>query len=151
MMSYPLIQHFFFAFLGTLGFCILFHVPLKHIVPASFGGSAGWVAYVYFTNGGTAPIAACFASACLVSLLAEFFSKAGKEATTIFIIPGIIPLVPGAPLYYTMRAILTGDFDAAAYFGTQALFMAGSIAIALLLIASLTRLFGAIKGKLKFT
>lgn len=150
MMNYPLIYHLIFAFIGTLGFCILFHVPIKHIGPASFGGAAGWVAYVHSINGGSAPIAACFAAACLVALLSEIFSKAGKEATTIFIIPGIIPLVPGAPLYFTMRAILASDFEAAAKFGTQALFMAGSIAIALLLIASLTRLLWAIKGKFRF-
>lgn len=144
MINYPLYVHFFVAFLGTLGFCILFHVPIRHMLSAALGGSIGWITYVYFTTNGVSPVAACFLGACLVSLLAEIFSRAGKEATTLFIIPGIIPLVPGAPLYYTMRSLLDNDFISAAKFGTQALFMAGSIAISLLLVASVSRLILAI-------
>lgn len=140
MMNYPLYMHFLFSLLGTFGFCILFHVPPRHMVPASIGGAIGWITFVYLSSNGSSKIAACFLGACVVSSLAEVFSRAGKEATTLFIIPGIIPLVPGAPLYYTMRSLLDNDFESAASLGTEALFMAGSIAIALLLVASLTRI-----------
>lgn len=146
-MNYPLYYHFIAAFLGTLGFCILFHVPVRHMFFASLGGAIGWLTYIYLINSGTSPVAACFLGACLVSLLAEIFSRAGKEATTLFIIPGIIPLVPGAGLYYTMTSLLNNDFDTAAKLGTQALFMAGSIAISLLLVASLTRFVRAVTHK----
>ncbi len=144
MMNFPLYLHFVFALIGTLGFCILFHVPPRHMTASSIGGALGWITYVYLTSNGSSGIAACFLGACVVSALAEFFSRAGKEATTLFIIPGIIPLVPGAPLYYTMRSLLDNDFDVAARLGSEALFMAGSIAIALLLVASLTRILMAI-------
>ena len=146
MMDFPLILHFFVAFFGTLGFCLLFHVPLRHIAYASSGGGLGWITYVYLTGTGGSPVMACFTGAIVVSLVAEIFSRAGKEATTLFIIPGIIPLVPGAPLYYTMREILNGDFSSAADMGAQVLFMAGSIAIAILLSASVTRLLVAVKN-----
>lgn len=146
MMDASLILHFVVAFIGTLGFCLLFHVPLRHIIYASSGGGLGWVTYVYLTNTGNSPVVACFLGAIVVSLVAEIFSRAGKEATTLFIIPGIIPLVPGAPLYYTMREILDGDFSSAASMGAQVLFMAGSIAIAILMSASVTRLLVAVKN-----
>ncbi|MBK5247064.1 MAG: threonine/serine exporter family protein [Peptostreptococcaceae bacterium] len=139
-MNYPLYVHFIFSLIGTLGFCILFHVPPRHMAPASIGGALGWITFVYMSSNGSSGIAACFLGACVVSTLAEFFSRAGKEATTLFIIPGIIPLVPGAPLYYTMRSLLDNDFESAARLGTEALFMAGSIAMALLLVASVTRI-----------
>ena len=152
MMDYPLYIHFIFSLLGTFGFCILFHVPPRHMAPASIGGAIGWITFVYLSSNGSSSIAACFLGACVVSTLAEVFSRAGKEATTLFIIPGIIPLVPGAPLYYTMRSLLDNDFESAARLGTEALFMAGSIAIALLLVASLTRILMVItigfRGKL---
>ena len=148
MMDFPLILHFFVAFIGTLGFCLLFHVPLRHIVYAASGGGLGWITYVYLTGTGNSPVVACFLGAIVVSMVAEVFSRAGKEATTLFIIPGIIPLVPGAPLYYTMREILDGDFSSAASMGAQVLFMAGSIAIAILMSASVTRLLVAVKNNL---
>lgn len=146
MTDSPLILHFAVAFAGTLGFCLLFHVPLRHVVSASTGGGLGWITYVYLVSGGNSPVLACFLGAVVVSLVAEIFSRAGKEATTLFIIPGIIPLVPGAPLYYTMREILDNDFSSAASMGGQVLFMAGSIAIAILLSASITRLMVAVKN-----
>jgi len=140
MTNYPLHLHFIISLIGTLGFCILFHVPPRHMAPASIGGALGWITFVYFTSNGSSGIVACFLGACVISALAEFFSRAGKEPTALFIVPGIIPLVPGAPLYYTMRGLLDNDFDTAARLGTEALFMAGSIAIALLLVASITRI-----------
>lgn len=146
MMDYPLYINFIFSLIGTLGFCILFHVPPRHMAPASIGGALGWITFVYLSSNGSSSIVACFLGACVVSTLAEIFSRAGKEATTLFIIPGIIPLVPGAPLYYTMRSLLDNDFDVAARLGTEALFMAGSIAMALLLVASVTRILMVIIG-----
>ena len=140
MMNYSLYLHFIISLIGTLGFCILFHVPPRHMAPASIGGALGWITFVYFTGNGSSGIAACFLGACVISAIAEFFSRAGKEPTALFIVPGIIPLVPGAPLYYTMRGLLDNDFEVAAKLGTEALFMAGSIAIALLLVASITRI-----------
>lgn len=147
-MDFPIYIHFLMAFLGTLGFCLLFHVPYRHILLSATGGGLGWVTYMYVVSNGNSAVAASFLGACTVSLVAEFSSRAGKEATTLFIIPGIIPLVPGAPLYYTMRAILENQFDTAAELGAQALFMAGSMAIALLLITSFTRFLVALKNSL---
>lgn len=145
-MNFPLYIHFIISFFGTLGFCLLFHVPVRHIASASFVGAIGWITYVAVNTDGSSPVAACFLGACVVSMTSEIFSRAGKEATTLFIIPGIIPLVPGAPLYYTMRAVLENDFELAARLGAEALFMAGSIAIALLLVTSAVRLGVAVKN-----
>lgn len=145
MMSYPLILHLLFAMAGSAGFCLLFHVPARHIFSASLCGGAGWFLYNFLLNRGTAPVAACFLGACAVAFLSEVFSRAGKDTTTLFIIAGIIPLVPGAQMYYTMIFVISGEFQKAALEGTKALFLAGSIAVALLLVASFVRIFAAVK------
>lgn len=139
-----MILSFVFAFFSTLGFCILFHVPVRHMLPASFGGGCGWLTFTYLTTTGTDKILACFVGACLVAILSDIFSRTFKDASTIFIIPGILPLVPGAGMYYTMLAILDGDFEKLATVGTETILMAGSIAVGLLVIASVARMITSI-------
>lgn len=136
-----MIWAFLFAFCSTVGFCILFHVPKKHIVSASFVGACGWVAYTYFITSGGSSVLACFGASCIVALLSDVFSRCFKEAATIFIIPGILPLVPGANMYYTMLAILRGNVEETASVGTETMLMAGAIAVALLVVASIIKLF----------
>ncbi|WP_027400463.1 threonine/serine exporter family protein [Anaerovorax odorimutans] len=149
MTSYPLYAHFIFAFFSTLGFCFLFHVPKKHLISSAFIGGCGWTLFKYLVMNGESNVISCFLGSCLVALLAEIFSRAGKDATTLFIIPGILPLVPGAGMYNTMQYVLENDLEGAAAVGSETLFMAGSIALALLIIASLTRITVAIKRQLQ--
>ncbi|MDR2458316.1 MAG: threonine/serine exporter family protein, partial [Clostridiales Family XIII bacterium] len=68
-------------------------------------------------------------------------SRAGKDATTIFIIPCIIPLVPGTQMFYTMYYIIKYNFEESLGYGIEALFCAGAIAIALVFTATITRIF----------
>lgn len=142
-----MILPFLFAFCSTIGFCILFHVPRKHIISASFVGACGWVTYTYFINSGSGSVLACFAGSFIVALLSDIFSRCFKDAATLFIIPGILPLVPGANMYYTMLAILEGDTQKTAAIGTETILMAGAIAVALLVVASIVKLFALIGAK----
>ncbi|MDR1797078.1 MAG: threonine/serine exporter family protein [Clostridiales Family XIII bacterium] len=137
-----------FGFFSTLGFCYLFNVPKKHCLSVSAIGAAGMFAFEAM-YGGYGMIAACFFGTCLIAILAEVCSRAGKDATTIFIIPGIIPFVPGALLYETMSSVLVSDYTSAVSTGTEAVLVAGCIAIALVLIATFARLLLALTRKLK--
>lgn len=136
-----LFLEFIFAFLGTLGFAIIFNVPLRHMPVASLIGGLGWITYhiaIYY--GTTIPIA-CFLGACMVGLGSDIASRVCKEAATIFVIPGVLPLVPGAGTYYTMLAIVEGNLDKAAESGIQTLAMAGAIALGLLVIGTIVQIF----------
>jgi uncharacterized membrane protein YjjP (DUF1212 family) len=137
-----------FGFLATLGFCLLFNAPKKHFVLISSIGGVGMLILVWMTKVHGA-VSACFFGACAVAVLAELASRAGKDATTLFIIPGIIPFVPGAPLYEMMRNLLVGEYTGAVAQGTQALLIAGSIAIALTLIATVARLILTLHQRLR--
>jgi hypothetical protein len=67
----------------------------------------------------------------------------------VFILPGIIPFVPGATIYKTMENILYGEFSSATLNGTESFATAGSIAVALILIASIVRLITAVARRIK--
>ena len=137
-----------FGFLTTFGFGILFNAPKKLLVSVSVIGAVGMYLLVGMTIDYNV-ISASFFGTCAIAIMAEIFSRAGKDATTIFIIPGIIPFVPGAPLYRTMSYMLVGNYAESVEAGTQALIIAGCIAIALVLVATFARLIIAIMTRIK--
>jgi uncharacterized membrane protein YjjP (DUF1212 family) len=153
LVKYALPMAFFFGFFPTFAFCILFNVPKKHMAAASIIGGAGFWLYIYCTGIGYSVILAGVLSAGLVAFLGEIASRAGKDATTLFIIPGIIPLVPGTGMYKTMSFILDNDFNNAIATGSETLLFAGGLAVAIGVIASFAKIFTAavreIKGRSK--
>lgn len=142
-----IVLQFIYAFLATIGFCILFHVPKKKIGWAGLVGAMGWATYMYLVYDGQSKLLACFCGSCIVGFLADVLSKASKEAAVVYIIPGIIPLVPGAGMYYTTLYIINGDLPAAASKGTETFLMAGSISVGLLVIGSLLRIGFTVSSK----
>ncbi|MDK2810897.1 MAG: hypothetical protein PWR27_1606, partial [Petroclostridium sp.] len=69
--------------------------------------------------------------------LSEFFARQFKMPVTIFLTSGIIPLVPGAGLYYTMLELVQNNYAAAISKGVETIFIAGSIAVAIAISSSL--------------
>lgn len=130
--------------MSTAGYCLIFNVPHRHILPAGLIGAAGWLLYQYAVAWGDSKVSACFISACLVAALAELCSRIFKDATTLFSIPGILPLVPGAGMYNTMLAFLERDLEKTTAVGYETIIMAASIAIGLLIVSSLLRILSAI-------
>ncbi len=144
-----MITSFVFATFATFGFCILFHVPFRCMFPAAAIGGMGWFVYQFLMELGLGITASVFIAACLVAMLADICSRLIKEAATVFVIPGILPLVPGAGIYYTMFHFIRGNMDKAAAWGTRTLMIAGAIALGLLVIASLIRIVVNTKRNIK--
>lgn len=130
---------FIWAFFATAGFCFIVNVPRRHIPAGSLVGAAGWLVFQYLLATGYSGIMACFIGSCTVALLSDLFSRFFKEAATLFIIPGILPLVPGAGMYYTMQAFLDNSLNGAARIGWETSLMAGSIAVSLLIVSSVIK------------
>ncbi len=132
--------HFIYMLFPTCGFCVLFKVPLKKFPACILIGSLSWACYQFFLYCGASSVPAAFAASCLVGLLSDIASRYLKEAATIFIIPGILCLVPGAGMYYTMLALLQHDMDGVVQNGVSTLMIAGAIAVGLLVVGSLIKM-----------
>ena len=145
-MTFLLIQ-FVLALFATAGFCVIFRVPVRHIPACVIIGALGWIAYEITVQSYSTPILGCFFGACVVGLLSNFAAHWLKDAATIFIIPGILCLVPGSAIFNTMSAMLKEDFTDAAIIGMQTLMMAGAIALGLLTIGAILRVFYALVRK----
>lgn len=142
-----LLFQFLLAMAGTLGFAIIFKAPLKRLPACVFIGGCGWISYLIVEYCFDSQVFGCFIAACIVGLMSDIFARVLKDAATIFIIPGILCLVPGAKLFYTMEALLKGDFADTAQTGLQMLMMAGAIATGLLVMGAIIRVIRSIVNK----
>ncbi len=70
-----------------------------------------------------------------------------KKPATVYIIPGIVPLVPGAGMYYTMLALVSKDFYTAINKGTETFFIAAAISLGIIISTSLSRSIKRMKHK----
>jgi len=138
-----------FGVILTLGFCLLYHAPIRNMPLICGIGGIGMYTFVLFKTADMGSVAPVFLGCCIVAVLAECASRAGKEATTIFILPGIIPFVPGLAMYESMSFLIEHGIYSAAVKAAETFICAGSIAVALILVASLTRLIFAFIVKIK--
>ena len=132
------------AFLGSLGFSMLFGMRRKHVFPAALGGLLAWGVYLAvhaWMPGIFLPnlIAAVFSAA-----YAEFLAHIRKCPATLFLILAIIPLVPGSSLYYAMDAAVNGEFASAGEFGHMTLVCALAIAAGISLVSVIHQLRKAV-------
>ncbi|MCT4507550.1 MAG: threonine/serine exporter family protein [Tepidibacter sp.] len=138
--------HFIYSFLATIGFSIFFNVPKKDLLYASLTGSIGWTLYTYLNSITNSASLSSFIAATVIGLLGELFARINRKPVTVFIIPGIVPLVPGYGMYLTMLDIINNDFYSAAKTGSDTIFIAGSIAIGVILVSSTAKLCKKIKN-----
>ena len=133
----------------TCGFCIIFNVPARKIPLCLIVGSAAWMTYEIFIYFGLSSVFSAFIAACLVWLLSNIFARAFRETSTMFIIPGIICLVPGSGAYYSMLAILGHHSEPFSTTARETLLTAGAIAAGLLLMGSITGVFLLLTQKMR--
>ena len=129
-----------YAFIACASFCFIFQVrkPL-FIFLCSLNGAVSWLVYL-LTDFLPAEAARYFLATIAVSILAEILARVLKAPATIFLVIGIIPLVPGGGLYYTMDYLISGDFAMFTSKGLQTAAAAGAIAAGASMVTSLVRI-----------
>ena len=125
------------AFISSLGFSLLFGMSPKYLAPASFGGLFTWGVYLLCAQIFTGAFMPCFIASAYAVMFAEFLARMLKTPATLFVIPAVIPLVPGSFLYYAMDSAVHGERAAAAEFGAKALVFALGIAAGLSVVTAL--------------
>jgi uncharacterized membrane protein YjjB (DUF3815 family) len=127
------ISQFIFSYISTIGFAVMFNAPSTSIYKTGLAGALGWMAYMLTLEYTPSKAFASFAGALAVGIISEWFAVKTKRPVTIYVIPGIIPLVPGFGLYYTILSIILKDYRKAANTGFEAGFIAIAIALGLIL------------------
>ena len=126
------------SFLATLSYAILFNVPKQYYTACGITGMAGWLLYLAMCQVTTVALAS-FVGTLAVVLISRILTVRKKCPITIFLVSGIIPLVPGAGIYYTAYYLVTGQMSLAAVKGLEAVKIAFAIVLGIIFVVSIPR------------
>ena len=128
------------AFVGSMGFALVFGMRRRYLFAASLGALLGWGVYLltehFLTHSFLPPLLA----AAFALTYSEIMPKALKTPATLFVVPAIIPLVPGGSLYYTMSYAVHRDLVNARLYGVRTLETALAIAAGLSFVLAVREL-----------
>ena len=120
------------AALGSVAFSLLFGAPEKYYPECGLTGGGGWLLYRLLTDFTPfSPILATFLAAAAVALYSRIAVVRRCCPTTVFLIAGLFPLVPGAGIYWTVYYLVTGEISLACSSGAAALKAAFAIVLAI--------------------
>lgn len=126
----------FYCFAASFFFALIMNAPRKTLIYSSMAASAGYLAYKIFRLEGH-HLLAFFLGTSLVAMIGEILARKLKMPATIFIFPGIIPIVPGLGLYETILAFVEDDIFLALETGANTILSIGCMAVAMALVSLL--------------
>ncbi len=117
-------------FVAAMSFGVLLGLPLRRLWIALFAGAQVWA-----MNAVTRPMPggqAAFLSALAVAVVANVFARVSKRPAQLFLMPGMLLLVPGALSFRSVDALLRGDYAAGASQLTDVATIAAALVMGLL-------------------
>lgn len=125
------------SFIAVVCFAFNLEIPKKYILIVGGVGSIAWITYLICNHFNLPDILSYFISTLVVAILSMVLSKILNAVSTIFLIPGILPTVPGIAMYKTIYAFINNNIQEAGYYLLQAIFIAGGIALAIFITESI--------------
>lgn len=135
------------SFVGTACFGVIFQIPKRSLMQCGLAGMIGWLVYYGLIRAEADPIAATWASAVLIGLIAHYLAVRFKVPVTVFSVSGIIPLVPGGMAYDAMLNVVQNDYQAAVQLGAKAFMLSGAIAVGLVFSEVINQLVKRIRTR----
>ena len=136
------------AFVGSLGFAILYNVKKTNLALCMLGGGLTWIvclcaksitADLFVINVIAGAFGACYS---------EIMARIRKVPKTIFTLPSIIPLVPGSGLYYSMIYLFfEKQRDVFETYGKNTFLTVSGIAAGLVLVSVIFKYVSKLSGK----
>lgn len=118
------------AFIGTFAFAILFGVPRQQYATCGIIGAIGWAAFLIMTRAGIAgTMVSITFSTVFICLMSRMVAVWDKCPSTVYLLCGIFPLVPGAGIFWFTYYLVAEKFRLSMTTG----FNAGMAAIAIVL------------------
>ncbi len=141
------ILQFLLALGASVGFGVMFNVPRRALIFCGFAGGLGWVVYTLVMNTLEQNIIAAFLGSFILTFISYIFARTLKMPVIVFIVCGIIPLVPGGLAYEAMRHVVINEYQLAIEFIFQVGLVSGAIAIGIVFAEMVNQIYLGIKRK----
>ena len=127
------------AFSSIIAFSIVFGMPKNLLKYATIVGVVSWVIYSYLLYIEVDIVLQAFITGLIVACMSHIFARVLKAPVTIFLVPGILPLVPGGPIYRSVYYFINDNSGLGNMYFTQTLQIAGAIAMSIFIMDSIFR------------
>lgn len=136
------------AMIGTLGIAFAFGVEKRSIGWVMLASFLCCVAYDTTVALGGGLFVASILGSSVTTLYSYVMARVIKTPVTVMIIPGIIILVPGGKLYYTMLGAVSSDMEMFAKHGKEALLVASGLALGIIAVTAISRPINAMLNRI---
>ena len=136
------------AFFGSMGFSVLYNTRRTKMLISAFGGVIGWGVFLLVNLFITKSDPLAFMTAAMaVTVYAEIFARITKTPTTTFLVTGIISMIPGSSLYYTMNYAFNNDLENFYLTGMYTLKAALALAVGIIIVSTAVHMMTAVIQK----
>ena len=129
------------ALVACAGFALVFNVHGKGFMLCVLGGGIAWAFYCIADYLGLGEPMCYFIAAIISGLYAEVMARIRKYPATSYLVISMIPMFPGAGVYYATKFFVQGDMSSCAAKGSATIAIAGAIAIGVLVVSTIFRLY----------
>lgn len=135
------------TFIACTGFAILFNIHGIGICICALGGTFTWVVYCLASFFGLDIYFSYFLAAVFAAVYSEVMARVRKYPAISYLVVAIFPLIPGAGIYYATSFLMQGDRNAFVQKALQTIGIAGVIAVGILMVSTIVRLWTVRKVK----
>lgn len=136
--------------IGAAAFSLIFRIRLRKLPYAAIGGLLAWLIWRLTTDYlAVSPFTSNLLAALFATGYSEVLARILKTPSTVFLTVSILPLVPGATIYSTMVALVDGETDQFAHYGSLTLQIGIGIAAGIIIASIIGSFFRPIRPTLR--
>ena len=128
------------ALFAVVTIAVLNGVPKKYLIYSGTVGAAGWAVYLLMRYVDVNEAMAMFVAALVVAVVSHVYARVLKAPVTLFLVCGILPLVPGVAMYRVVYYLLISDTVTAGHYAVTTASVTGAIALAVFLVDTVFKL-----------
>ena len=137
----------FVSFVACAGFVIVFNIHGHGKLLCALGGAVTWAAYCVAEALGCEPLLCYFVATCTAAVFSKAMARVRKYPAISYLVISLLPLIPGAGIYYTALYAIRGDMALAGNYGINTLATAGVMAAGILVVSTVVRMWTTHKMK----
>jgi len=135
------------SFAACAGFVIVFNIHGRGKLLCALGGAVTWGVYCAAEALGCDSLLCCFLATCAAAVFSEAMARVRRYPAISYLVISLLPLIPGAGIYYTALYAIRGDMALAAQYGMNTLATAGVMAAGILVVSTTVRMWTGYQRK----
>ena len=129
----------FSSLVACFGFVLVFNIHGFGKLFCALGGVLAWAVYCLTQYYGGSPALCSFFATVTAGVYSEIMARIRKYPATSYLVISLLPMIPGAGVYYCAQQAISGNLNTSLSYGLQALTIAGTIAAGILLVSTIVR------------